>query len=544
MKLSIKEILSFGGLADAELVAGRKNIMNLVSSISVLEIAEPQISRWVMADELYITSFYAIRDNIEMQKIVIESLYRAKCCGLVICHMGICMEKIDDSIIELCDELGFPLIAAKPDVSYIEIINPIISKLQSYGNSLDKTISIRSEFLDIMMNENDVTEALKKITFSLQWEVSYYDIDFNCLYSNKNEFTNSAEKKLLKESYSFESLNDDEDYSIIKGIDTESGVKLIRFVKTNSNFFGYIVLNMDKSLTLNEVIKKSNDVCIVCALLFSRKSKIANILSVVKEEYIGDLIVWNFRSDEIAVSKGEELGFNIIDKNNLMVVNINMFQQDKDNDTSTQLNIYIKQWILPNIINLVKTLNPSNFVYFRSDTIIIFLENGKGTVDIKGLGEKIIKLFSATGKSTVSIGISRRFTEFKKIAEAYKEAFSTAILGRDYMSENLTLCYEDVWFFHHMKALRDISETKETSRRILSPLITYDKERGGSLIATLKMLIFNNGDISAVSEKMYLHRNTLLYRKNKIIEILGCDPFVLPYVLNYICALCTMDVGE
>jgi len=37
-----------------------------------------------------------------------------------------------------------------------------------------------------------------------------------------------------------------------------------------------------------------------------------------------------------------------------------------------------------------------------------------------------------------------------------------------------------------------------------------------------------------VAKLMYLHRNTLLHRKNKIIEIYGYTPFEMPYLLNFL----------
>ncbi len=540
MSLTIDKILQFGGLVGANFVAGQKGKDNVVVSISVLEIAEPQISRWVMENELYITSFYAIRDNVEMQKIVIETLYNYGCCGLVICHTGICLEKVDEEVIKLCDRLGFPLILAKSDVSYIEIINPIISRFIIDNENAEEITCIKREYLDIIVNENDTAEALKKLTFAIKKEASYYDIDFNCLYSNKNDMVNQSEKSMLKEKFNIKGINDKQDYEFVS--DKPDGNKLVKLVKSNSNFFGFIVFSISNG-DLEEINKIADEITVACALLISRKNKISNLLATAKQEYISDLLIWNFRSDDVAVSRGEELGFNILDKNTIIVVNINVYQLklNKDLDKNNSVTAYIKQWILPNIANITKILNPSNFVVFRSDTIILFLENKNKNLNIRSLCEKIIKVFLATDKSTVSIGVSRRFTEYKKIAEAYMEAFTTAILGREYLGDNLAVTYEDVLFFRYIKTIKNEAGMQETAKRILAPLIEYDKERGSCLVETLKQLIFNNGDVLKVADKMFIHRNTLLYRKNKITELLGSDPFTMPDILNFICALYTIE---
>ena len=88
MALTVKEALKFGGLFGATVVAGDLGLSKQIESVSVLEIAESNISRWVLKNQLYITSFYAIFDNVEQQKIVIESLANHGCCGLVLCYVG------------------------------------------------------------------------------------------------------------------------------------------------------------------------------------------------------------------------------------------------------------------------------------------------------------------------------------------------------------------------------------------------------------------------------------------------------------------------
>ncbi len=39
-------------------------------------------------------------------------------------------------------------------------------------------------------------------------------------------------------------------------------------------------------------------------------------------------------------------------------------------------------------------------------------------------------------------------------------------------------------------------------------------------------------DMAETARRMFIHRNTLLYRKNKIIELLGYSPFEIPNLMN------------
>ena len=49
-----------------------------------------------------------------------------------------------------------------------------------------------------------------------------------------------------------------------------------------------------------------------------------NLKEKAVEEYVADLLVWNFPSDAKAVERGTELGLMITDKTLVAVVNINL----------------------------------------------------------------------------------------------------------------------------------------------------------------------------------------------------------------------------
>ena len=56
---------------------------------------------------------------------------------------------------------------------------------------------------------------------------------------------------------------------------------------------------------------------------------------------------------------------------------------------------------------------------------------------------------------------------------------------------------------------------------ILGPLLKY--EGGGELIHTLEAYFEHNGNLSKTAESLYIHRNTLIYRMDRITEISGLD---------------------
>lgn len=55
----------------------------------------------------------------------------------------------------------------------------------------------------------------------------------------------------------------------------------------------------------------------------------------------------------------------------------------------------------------------------------------------------------------------------------------------------------------------------------LKPLVDYDNKKSTELVKTLEAYFMFNGNLTRMSEHLYTHYNTILYRINRINEITG-----------------------
>ena len=72
-------------------------------------------------------------------------------------------------------------------------------------------------------------------------------------------------------------------------------------------------------------------------------------------------------------------------------------------------------------------------------------------------------------------------------------------------------------------------------RPALRQLMEYDKQNGSQLYETLGCLARNGFNSAATATEMFLHRNTLSYRKQKIAAMTGIDldDFNTQFMLKY-----------
>src|SRR5699024_1368504 len=75
--------------------------------------------------------------------------------------------------------------------------------------------------------------------------------------------------------------------------------------------------------------------------------------------------------------------------------------------------------------------------------------------------------------------------------------------------------------------LVDLIENKEDLKELIldyiEPLLHYDQEKGTDLIKTLQIYLKNRGAKNETAEELYIVRQTLYHRLNRIEDLIGED---------------------
>jgi purine catabolism regulator len=124
------------------------------------------------------------------------------------------------------------------------------------------------------------------------------------------------------------------------------------------------------------------------------------------------------------------------------------------------------------------------------------------------------KLLIAVGTQAASLGEWRRSVE---------EAEQALLLGRQLFGTGRVLAFSDLGVYRLLVRLRETPELWAFYRETLSKLAEYDQRQGADLIKTLDAYFNHLGNLRASSEALHVHRNTLLYRLERIKDISGMD---------------------
>jgi len=140
------------------------------------------------------------------------------------------------------------------------------------------------------------------------------------------------------------------------------------------------------------------------------------------------------------------------------------------------------------------------------------------------LKKYVIQKFDSSG---IQIGVGRQYLDLKEMQQSKIEAERAVLLTKHTGAE--LAFYQDLGMYKILFEVSDKRVMKTYYNDVLGEIAKYDKESSMSLIKTLEMYLLENCNLVRTAERLYIHRNTLVYRIHKIQEITQYD-FTLPEV--------------
>ena len=138
---------------------------------------------------------------------------------------------------------------------------------------------------------------------------------------------------------------------------------------------------------------------------------------------------------------------------------------------------------------------------------------------LAAMGADVEPLFEALAGSHAGLGVSAPFTDLDALPTALRQARSALI--RAHQSGKLLRFEEQANTSLFLPS--DPDQLREIARQVLGPLRTYDEQRGTSLTHTLRVFLEENRSWVRASERLFVHRQTLIARISRIEKIIGRD---------------------
>jgi purine catabolism regulator len=121
-----------------------------------------------------------------------------------------------------------------------------------------------------------------------------------------------------------------------------------------------------------------------------------------------------------------------------------------------------------------------------------------------------------------AIGIGRAVEALLELRESYKEATQAMRLERR-LRHGKPQYYGDLGVYRLLLPLAETAELRAFAGELLGPLVEYDQAEHANLVETLYAYFASKGNVAQTAKALYIHRNTLIYRLERIHGLTGLD---------------------
>ena len=164
-----------------------------------------------------------------------------------------------------------------------------------------------------------------------------------------------------------------------------------------------------------------------------------------------------------------------------------------------------------------------DFVFNITESDIVLVKEVKQNVEPKDL-EKLARSISDTLSSEfytrVNVGIGTSVQAVKDLAKSFKEAQIALEVGKVFDTDKVIVSYDNLGIarlIYHLPTTLCETFLHEVFKR--GSIESLDHET----LFTIQRFFENNLNVSETSRKLFVHRNTLVYRLEKIKKLTGLD---------------------
>lgn len=122
--------------------------------------------------------------------------------------------------------------------------------------------------------------------------------------------------------------------------------------------------------------------------------------------------------------------------------------------------------------------------------------------------------FISIGKSTKSI---------RCLYKSYQQALSIQNFMENKNDFSNMLAYSDMGIYKLLMGIEDKEILEEYYEKTVQPLIEYDQKNNSDLSNVLWTYLKHDGSVKAAADELFVHRNTINYKLNRVAEILNLN---------------------
>jgi purine catabolism regulator len=486
--VTVRELLKLPILEHAKLVSGEKGLDRVVRFVDIMEV--PDIKNWLREGELVLTTGYSMRDDLALLPELIQHLAQANAAGVAIKPERF-INDIPQEMLDMSNLHHIPIIQLPIGTPYIDITYAVMDQiLDKQAVLLRRSEEIYKALTSLVLNNSGIQVVADNVA------------------------------DLVKSSIWVIGKNGD--------ILVSSPPQVPYHPSENTRYWEVTV---DKQLIGKFVVGKEHldDLELVCVeharQVFSlelMRKKIAEDTELrLRGNFFEELLMSFSLPQQDAENKGRQLG---LDSEWIWEIGIVEGESpffDYGSSFLTELNEIIHKESADRKVR--------SHVHLQGGQLVLFLASVKITEDSrKPYGEQSPKAWSEVLHpflrrwKAVRTGFGNKCFLWE-VHRSYFEAKRAIHIGIRLNKDQQLFSFEEVEMYHLLLQSSDYVHFDDLIRKKIGKLSEYDNENGTDLVTTLYHYLATGGSLIETASRLYINRNSVKYRMDRINEITNSD---------------------
>ena len=521
--LTVREALQRPLFRDAQVVAGANGLARPIRWVHILET--PHFETLIHGDEMILTTGMAFQLDSQSSVSFLGNLIGQKATCLCI-ELGQYFHSVPEELIRLAERHSFPLVLFPHTVRFVDITQDLHSLIiNRHHRMLQELESLSREFSRLTLTSQATPGVLRLLHRSTSSQIVFRPLKGKPIFC-PNMAPEEQERLLTLLDGFWDELAELKPNAAPYVLEQENRTLLLKPVGALDQTWAFLILIcLHKPEEFDTLLLDSASMSIAQELLrtrymeerkqFSENIWVDELLSGrhEDEQQLKALIGPDFKTLN-------EMSYRVclIEIENLYDLHLNPSENELD-ALRFHLSLLLRSAFEKFSFRPLITLKNNRLAVIALDRKAKAPANRRLQQALDSL--RSLQADDKRKDLKLIVGVGRSHSNLKHAFSGYQEAVQALSLHA--CCQKTILFYEELGVFQLLLNLNDGTTLQSFVRNYLGPILDYDEAKGSELLLTLKVYLDHDGSKQIAAQKLFIVRQSLYYRLEKISELLGED---------------------
>lgn len=496
-KLRVGDVLTGPDFRKAEMVAGKAGAGRIIRWVHIMEVTETE--QLLNGNELILSTGVGWHENEQSSVSFLNQLIEKGVSGLCL-ELGTYIDSIPEEMVEVAERNDFPLIVFQEKVRFIDITQALNGLLmESQYKMMSDLESFSNRLNHLLLSADAFTRILRLLHEYLNAQVIYVPAE--------------GEPSFIP------LLNQSDKERCLSHVDSgsPSGPSACQPIQVfGRKFADLVIFSQGGQWTDFDALVLDR----AATAIAQEQLRVLYVEEKRKSEENRWVEKWvNGEPDQEEIER-HLLALEPSLKMNGCVVCLGRSKEHARQPDFTYYSIVLR--------SIFEQHGFFSLVSFARDRVIFVLVNQRNPSDWKSRMNQVLEEIQNTDFikedvfDFICFGIGKLVSRLELLHESYRMA-REVLYVQEKIGRGDIRFYEDLYIFRLISDLNQQNRLRSFVADHLGAVLTFDAEHNSRMLETLKTFLEVNGSKKEAAERLYVVRQTLYHRLDKLKELLGKD---------------------